>query len=280
MRRFIVILSFSLFSIKGFSTFQVEDYVIINNDTLYFNKVQGYINSPLEQIDGVSERIKNQNINSSECWRGFYAEWKIINNTLYLSKVFDCFTHEIINRKVEKVLGRKFSNGLLEADWVNGNFSCGKDLMLRLYTSEYKHNVKLQIENGKIINEEYYQEENPFEIVVSESNDENEEDYHINYIEEQAFFEGKPAEIGFPEYVYKNLNYPQEYAETTIVGRVFVEFVVEKDGTISNAKIIRSLDQLLDAEVLRVINSSPKWTPANLRGEPVKVRYVFPVIFR
>jgi len=159
MKQFIIISTFLLFSIKGFSTVQQPDYLIFNKDTLYFNDLPNFISSPLEQIDSISHYIKKliadlsgiETINSG-CWRGFYAEWKIIDNQLYLSKVFDCETHEVINKIVVKVLGRRFVNGLLKADWVNGSFGCGKDLVDHFYLPVYRHNWKLLIENGIIIN--------------------------------------------------------------------------------------------------------------------------------
>ena len=157
MKQFVIILIFLLFSVKGFSTQQVEDYLIFNKDTLYFYEFPDYINSPLEQIIITLGHIINPNVISSGCWRGYYAEWKIIDSTLYLSKVFDCFTREVVkNNIVEKAIGRKFTNGLLKADWVNGNFSCGKVRILSLYISTYRHNFKFLIVNGKIIKEEYY----------------------------------------------------------------------------------------------------------------------------
>lgn len=171
MKRFVVIFVFLLFSIKGFSTYQVEDYLIIDKDTLYFSNSQKYI-SPLEQIENISHKIakyRELEYISSGCWRGFYAEWKIIDNTLYLSKVFDFATHEVINKTIEKILGRKFINGLLKADWVNGSFLCGKDVdttVLQLYMSSYIHNYKLIIEKGEMISiDEYHKKTSRLETL-------------------------------------------------------------------------------------------------------------------
>ena len=118
----------------------------------------------------------------------------------------------------------------------------------------------------------------PFEIAVPKSDDTNEEEILIDPVEDQALFNDKPAEIGFREYVYKNLIFSQQMDGMS--GCVFVEFSVETDGSVSNAKVIRGVDPLLDAEALRVINASPKWTPAKMCGKPVRVKYVFPVDFR
>ena len=108
--------------------------------------------------------------------------------------------------------------------------------------------------------------------------DADEENILIDYFEEQALFDGKPADEAFPDYVYKNLIWTE--LMDGMSGRVFVEFVIETDGLVSNAKIIRGVDPALDAEALRVIRASPKWTPAKIRDNPVRVKYVFPVIFR
>jgi TonB family protein len=100
-------------------------------------------------------------------------------------------------------------------------------------------------------------------------------------VEEPPLFDGKQPEIGFREYVNKNLTYPQVYADASISGRVIVEFIIEKDGSISNAKVIRGVDPPLDAEALRVINNAPaNWKPAEQRGKAVRYRYVFSVDFR
>ena len=281
-----MILPFLLFAAKGFSTFQVQDYLFFNGDTLYlFNIIssQRYIFSPLEQIDSVPEKIrkywvKHNDIEciSSGCWRGFYAEWKILDNTLFLSNVFECAcgTRKNLNAAIEEILGRRFTNGLIKADWVNGIFWWGKE---DLFMWDYRIQYKMQIENGKIISVEKFIQEK-----TDKPNDDCDMDedkiYNFWEVEIPPLFDDKPSEIGFRDYVLKNIKYPA-VAHTPITGRVIVEFIIEKDGSVSNAIVLRSTDPLLDAEALRIINSSPKWTPGKVRGEPVKVRHVFPVIF-
>ena len=98
-------------------------------------------------------------------------------------------------------------------------------------------------------------------------------------IEEPPLFDGKDIGIAFREYVHNNIKYPEEANEIT--GRILVEFIVEKDGSISNVKIILGIDPLLDVEALRVINNSPaNWTPAKQRNKEVRYKLVFPVIFK
>jgi hypothetical protein len=97
-------------------------------------------------------------------------------------------------------------------------------------------------------------------------------------VDELPLFDGKSAETGFREYVNKNLKYPM--TDTDFQGRVLVEFIIEKNGTISNAKVLRGIFPLVDIEALRVINASPQWTPGKVRGEIVRTKFIFPVIFR
>ena len=82
------------------------------------------------------------------------------------------------------------------------------------------------------------------------------------------------------EFLSKNVKYPAEAENNDVQGRVIVTFVVERDGEISNAKVVKSIHPALDAEALRVINSMPNWTPGMQNGEAVRVKYTVPVTFR
>ena len=96
--------------------------------------------------------------------------------------------------------------------------------------------------------------------------------------EELPEFQGGMAEC--MKWLGKNINYPTEAKEKGTQGRVIIQFVVEKDGSITEAKVARGVDPLLDAEALRVINSSPKWKPGKQGGQPVRVKYTIPVAFK
>lgn len=71
----------------------------------------------------------------------------------------------------------------------------------------------------------------------------------------------------------------EEAIEANITGKVFVQFVIEKDGSITNAKIARSASTLLDAEALRIVNNMPQWIPGKQRGKAVRVAYTLPISF-
>lgn len=97
-------------------------------------------------------------------------------------------------------------------------------------------------------------------------------------VEKMPAFPGGMAEL--MKYLSSNIKYPVEAHKAGIQGRVVVSFVVNKDGTVKDAKIVRSVDKSIDAEALRVISAMPKWQPGYQDGKAVSVRYTVPVTFR
>ena len=84
----------------------------------------------------------------------------------------------------------------------------------------------------------------------------------------------------FREWVQRNVNYPDIAVENGIQGKVFVSFVVDKEGNISEVNILRGVDPCLDDEVIRVVQSSPEWKPGKQRGAEVSVRFSITVNFQ
>lgn len=82
------------------------------------------------------------------------------------------------------------------------------------------------------------------------------------------------------EYLTANVRYPDDCEETCVQGRVIVSFVVERDGSIAEAKVVKSVYPSLDEEALRVVNGMPKWIPGKLNGESVRTKYTIPITFR
>lgn len=97
-------------------------------------------------------------------------------------------------------------------------------------------------------------------------------------VEEVPQFPGGIA--GLLQYLSSNIRYPQDAEEAGTEGRVIVSFIVEKDGSISNARVTKPTCSSLDKEALRVVSAMPKWTPGKQNGEAVRVRYSLPVSFR
>ena len=82
------------------------------------------------------------------------------------------------------------------------------------------------------------------------------------------------------QWLNENIKYPAEAAKDGVEGRVIVEFVVEKDGSINNVRVVQSVDPLLDKEAIRVVKSMPKWIPGKQNGKPVRITYSVPIVFR
>ena len=101
----------------------------------------------------------------------------------------------------------------------------------------------------------------------------------FSQIDVKPTFNGSDASA-FGIWVNENLQYPKTAVDAGAQGRVVLQFVIGKDGKIGDAKVLRGVHPDLDAEALRVVSASPDWTPGYVQGEPVKVMYTFPVIFR
>ncbi len=117
------------------------------------------------------------------------------------------------------------------------------------------------------------------EITPVKIDDEEEED-------EQEIFQVVENDPEFPggldamyKYLAQNIKYPQLARENNITGKVYVEFVVEKDGSVSNVKVLRDIGGGCGQEAVRVVKTMPKWTPGKQRGKAVRVAYRLPVNF-
>lgn len=82
------------------------------------------------------------------------------------------------------------------------------------------------------------------------------------------------------QYLGKSIKYPTIAQETGAQGRVIVQFVVNKDGSIVDVKVVRGVDPYLDKEAIRVISTMPKWKPGEQRGKPVRCKFTVPVMFK
>lgn len=130
-------------------------------------------------------------------------------------------------------------------------------------------NINAEVEQNEVI-EEY--------VPVEVEEDEVVEQEIFQIVEEMPSFPGGDQKM--MEYVAKNIKYPQIARETGVQGKVFVNFVVEPDGSVSNVKILRGIGGGCDEEAMRVVKSMPKWKPGKQRGKPVRVSYNLPVNFR
>lgn len=106
----------------------------------------------------------------------------------------------------------------------------------------------------------------------------DDEPVSIAMVEQKPSFPG--GEAAMYTWLSNNIVYPPAASEEGVQGRVVVEFVVGKDGSITNARVVRNRHPALDREALRVIQAMPRWIPGRNNGQPVKVTYTLPVTFR
>jgi len=113
--------------------------------------------------------------------------------------------------------------------------------------------------------------------IVEEKHEVEEEKVIHNIVEQMPSFPGGPSALN--AFLSKNLKYPPIAEENGIKGRVTCQFVVERDGSITDVKVVRGVDPSLDREAVRVIKSMPKWIPGKQNGKSVRVRFTCPITF-
>jgi len=107
---------------------------------------------------------------------------------------------------------------------------------------------------------------------------EEEQPINIAMVEQKPEFNG--GEAALYKWLNENIVYPTIASEEGVEGRVVVEFVIDKDGSVTNVRVVRPRHPALDKEAVRVVKSMPKWIPGRNNGQPVKVTYTLPVTFR
>ena len=97
-------------------------------------------------------------------------------------------------------------------------------------------------------------------------------------VEQMPSFPGGTQKL--KEFIEENLRYPKELEESCVQGRVIVRFIVERNGKLSNVKVVKSVDPVLDKEALRIVKLMPRWIPGRQNGITVRVKCYIPIIFR
>jgi protein TonB len=126
--------------------------------------------------------------------------------------------------------------------------------------------------------------EDEIEIEDTESDEDEEieiieedDDEFFMVVENMPIFPG--GDLGLMKYIQKHVKYPAIAKEYNITGKVYVSFIVDKSGSVTNVKIVRGVDKNLDAEAVRVVKSLPKYKPGKQRGKSVRVMFTIPINF-
>jgi protein TonB len=116
------------------------------------------------------------------------------------------------------------------------------------------------------------------EVIAAPEPPKEEETKVFDVVEQMPSFPGGPSALF--EFLSKNIKYPAVAEENGVQGRVIVTFVVERDGSITDVRVVKSVDPSLDKEAQRVVKSMPRWIPGKQNGSAVRVKYTVPVTFK
>jgi protein TonB len=130
-------------------------------------------------------------------------------------------------------------------------------------------NTKEYVKNGK---------KEVVDVAVKKSEEEAEPEGAFDVVEKMPEFPGGAAVM--MKFIAENVKYPEEAYSKGIEGRVLVQFIIEKDGSVTNVKVIKKVNDAIDAEAVRVVKAMPKWKPGKQNGREVRVKYTIPVSFR
>ena len=180
-----------------------------------------------------------------------------------------------MSEKVKVVKAENVSDNIYVAKAINGSIPLpdlsGSDMI-------YAYRIWFEKEDESyfiIISEK--EKEPDQEVIAEESENELEGEEVFKVVENQPVPQG-----GLPEYykfISENLKYPEEAKKNGVQGKVFIQFVVKKDGTIADVQCVRGIHPLCDDEAVRVISNSPNWKPGQQDGKNVNVRFIVPITF-
>ena len=198
-----------------------------------------------------------------------FIVWRVFEHRSYDKQTVDTFARqvEVIEEEMVEITKQEQPKPQIQAP---------KPQVTQIQVVDNEAEVE-DIELNAEVDQNEIIEEYVYEAPEIEDEEIVEEEVFLS-VEENPEFPGGPAKL--LEYVQKNLKYPMMARESDIQGRVFVGFVVEKDGSISNVKVLRGIGGGCDEEAVRVVQSLPKFKPGKQRGNPVRVAYTLPIVFK
>jgi TonB family protein len=149
---------------------------------------------------------------------------------------------------------------------------------LILATGVFSACVKTSKQENKTdsVQENFIECDSIIEVYVGEGHPANDNWYEMVLEREPKFPGGK---VALQKFIEENIFYHPLVIEHGARGRVICQFVIERDGSISNIVVVRGIDPLMDKEAINVIQKMPKWIPGELNGETVRVKYTLPITF-
>ena len=198
-----------------------------------------------------------------------FIVWRVFEYKSYDKQTLDTFTRqvEVIEEEMVEITKQEQPKPEIQAP---------KPQVTQIQVVEDDVEVE-DIELNAEVDQNEIIEEYVYEAPEIEDEDIQEAEIFIS-VEEQPEFPGGTAKL--LEYIQKNMKYPMMARESDIQGKVYVQFVVEPNGSISHVQVLRGIGGGCDEEAVRVVQSMPKWKPGKQRGVPVRVQYMVPIVFR
>ncbi len=154
----------------------------------------------------------------------------------------------------------------------------GKDGNLYVITKDAKGEVAGILVVKKGSNNKVFMAPKDQPAPVRRQNAMRDESIIFDVVEKMPTFPG--GQVAMMDFLVKNMKYPADAAKNKVQGRVMVNFIVSKDGSLKDFNVVRSVYPSLDQEAMRVVKAMPKWSPGTQNGEPVNVRFTLPIFFK
>lgn len=260
MKRLINILIILIFPISVLATGQVGDRLYWKTDTL------SVFSNPLElrvDIDSLRPKLfgkKEAGMNTA-CWRGYIAEWTLIENELYLTNILSCNYYEDgIKADLKTVFGTEYQNGKVKANWVTGEILIPKGELIHYvhsgYGSFYQSEVVLTFKNGILNNQIEYDNSNSYKSIFSEDQD------------------------TLKGFIYRNIDWEKIPDLENEKVKIIVTIQTGKTRKPDSVEILRGTEnEIFDQEVIRVIKLLPEWDVYYKLGEVYRMKWAFPIVF-
>ena len=260
MRRIIKILIIIIFPVTVFATGQAGDRLIWNGDTL---KV---FNNPLNlrrDLNTLRPKLFGEEEGGwmTSCWRGYIAEWTIIDEEIYLTNIFSCtYFEDSIKSDLKLVFDTEYENGKVKATWITGKLKIPKGKLIHYvhdgYQSFYETELVLTFKNGLLTEQKEYDNSNSSKSVFTENQD------------------------SLYNFIYTNINWSKIPDLKDEKVRVFISIQSSETTKPDSIVIIRKAEnETLNQEALRVFNLIPEWNVYYRLGEVRRRRMSYAVIF-
>lgn len=242
---------------RVFATAQIPDILIYHEDTL------SIFANPLAQLPGY-DSLRTNLFNdhklhwNTACWRGYQAEWTILDNQLYLTAIYSCdYQQDSLKSDLKQLFGEKFTNGKIKADWVTEKILSpqGKELYyVHLgHESLYEKEVIFEIVNGQLKGTTTYDNSKSRTSIYSQ-------------------------DTTLLKFIYSNIQWEKlPKQDKPVIVRLLISG--NEQGKIDSVKIIRGFDKTYDKEALRIVKSIPEWDVFYRHGQFERRPLFLPIVF-